>query len=127
MTKLNKIYLGKGILSLEGHYDDYDKIYVVGDIHGMYNRLMSLMNNFSLKDDDLLIFLGDCIDRGTDSALCMEYIKQLDLLPNVVALMGNHGSLLREHVKFNGMKGIELSFTKKIPLKHGYIAVEKAQ
>lgn len=65
MTKLNKIYLGKGILSLEGHYDDYDKIYVVGDIHGMYNRLMSLMNNFSLKDDDLLIFLGDYIDRGT--------------------------------------------------------------
>lgn len=117
MAKLNKIHLGNGILSLEGHYNDYDKIYVVGDIHGMYDKLISLMNKFSLKDDDLLIFLGDYIDRGPDSALCMEYVKKLDLLPNVVALMGNHESLLREHVRFNGMKGIELSFAKRNPFE----------
>ena len=43
-------------------------IYVIGDIHGMYDKLMSLMGKVKIDfEKDYLIFLGDYIDRGEKS------------------------------------------------------------
>lgn len=47
--------------------NDYNRIFVVSDIHGYYNLFQKLLNKIDLKKDDLLIILGDSCDRGENS------------------------------------------------------------
>ena len=44
-------------------------MYVVPDIHGEYNKLMTLMGkiNEEKRPEDTIVFLGDYIDRGKRS------------------------------------------------------------
>lgn len=44
--------------------NNYNRIFVVSDIHGYYNLFEKLLNKIDLKKDDLLIILGDSCDRG---------------------------------------------------------------
>ena len=54
---------------------EYKRILAMGDIHGMYEKLVSLMELMQFNpDDDMLIFLGDYIDRGPDSVRCLQYV-----------------------------------------------------
>ncbi|MCW4004938.1 MAG: serine/threonine protein phosphatase [Candidatus Bathyarchaeota archaeon] len=69
----------------------YDRIGVVGDLHGDYKALDALLGLVDLNRD-LLVFLGDYADRG---AFGVETIRRVAALHkehpnNVVALMGNH-------------------------------------
>jgi len=61
--------------------------FVVGDIHGCYDELVELIEMINLKDEDLLIALGDIVDRGNKSKEVYQYLKDR---PNTVVLMGNH-------------------------------------
>ena len=54
----------------------------ISDIHGCYNELEYLIsllveNGKYNKETDKLVFLGDYIDRGKDSRLVIEYIRNL--------------------------------------------------
>ena len=43
----------------------YSRVLAIGDVHGMYEKLIKLMDKIRFNpDEDLLIFLGDYIDRG---------------------------------------------------------------
>ena len=66
----------------------------IGDIHGCIELLRDLLE-YQIKFDpatDELIFLGDYIDRGTDSKKVVEYLSNLkDAYPDrVILLKGNH-------------------------------------
>ncbi|XWX32187.1 NinI-like serine-threonine phosphatase [Staphylococcus phage PG-2021_8] len=68
-------------------------IYVIPDIHGGYNKLVTLMDkiNKERRPEDIIVFLGDYIDRGKRSKDVVNYV--FDLVSNddnVVALLGNH-------------------------------------
>src|SRR5437870_5327838 len=39
-------------------------IFAIGDIHGRSDLLDDLLAQLPMSDDDLLVFLGDYIDRG---------------------------------------------------------------
>jgi len=55
-----------------------ERIYVIGDIHGCYDRLIALMNKINIDlDSESLVFLGDYIDRGPDSFEVVEYLINL--------------------------------------------------
>lgn len=62
--------------------------YVMGDIHGCYSKLIACLEavNFDY-DNDTLIQLGDVVDRGPDSYLCIEELLKIK---NLVAIKGNH-------------------------------------
>lgn len=63
------------------------RVFVVGDIHGDYDKLMNLMEEVSFdKDSDLLIATGDLIDRGRKNLECL----QLTCYPWFKSVMGNH-------------------------------------
>lgn len=69
------------------------RIIAVGDIHGCYDLLMELMNKINFKPaDDILIFLGDYIDRGKEDYLVIKYLYQLqkENPRSVFLLKGNH-------------------------------------
>jgi len=70
------------------------KLYAVGDIHGCFDELKELMKLvfFDIDNDQAkIIFLGDYVDRGPDSAKVVDYLDDL-----------------REH----GAKGVEFIFLK---------------
>ncbi|MBR1647651.1 MAG: serine/threonine protein phosphatase [Selenomonadaceae bacterium] len=74
--------------------DDYERILVVGDIHGEFERLMSLYEKLNVTDRDLLIFLGDYVDRGPENVKVLKWIMRESQKPNVIALCGNHEYML---------------------------------
>ncbi|KAB2958830.1 MAG: serine/threonine protein phosphatase [Candidatus Methylomirabilis oxygeniifera] len=63
-------------------------IYVIGDIHGCLEPLDRLMAQLPLSETDEVIFLGDYVDRGSDSKEVIDYL--LTLRGRYTFLMGNH-------------------------------------
>ena len=66
---------------------NYQHIWLMGDLHGCYESLLSRLK--SLKFDpykDVLISVGDLIDRGPDSFRCLELLQERWFF----AIRGNH-------------------------------------
>ena len=71
----------------------YDHIFAVGDIHGMYDKLIDLMHKVPFNPSkDIIIFLGDYIDRGTQNLKSLDYVMdfQEKFQDSIVCLLGNH-------------------------------------
>lgn len=62
-------------------------IYVVSDIHGMYDKYIEMLDVIDLKDEDTLFVLGDVIDRGKDS---LKILMDMMYRSNVIPILGNH-------------------------------------
>lgn len=74
----------------------YDKVHIIGDIHGCYTALMGFMNNHDVNANDFFIFLGDYLDRGLENVQTLEYLLDLwENHKNVYFLEGNHEAHLR--------------------------------
>src|SRR6185437_11888664 len=83
-----------------GHYVNFktpENLVIVGDIHGDFLTLEKIMTNIDFlhylkNDSNLLIFLGDYIDRGEFSLEVLLFLCSLkNLYPNnVFMLRGNH-------------------------------------
>ncbi len=92
-------------------------IYAVGDIHGCLDQLERLLDKVQPDlEKDILLFIGDYIDRGPDSRRVVEYVLGLQQkypLEHVVCLKGNHEAMFlnflqgreRELFLFNGGLG----------------------
>lgn len=63
-----------------------DEIYIIGDVHGHYNELISLIIKLPNKFDSKICFVGDLIDRGPDSKKVVDLVKQR----GYDCVMGNH-------------------------------------
>lgn len=67
------------------------KLYAVGDIHGCYNLLMNRLNEISFDfENDLLVAVGDLVDRGIQNEECVNLIDQ----PWFTSVKGNHEDLV---------------------------------
>lgn len=67
----------------------------IGDIHGCYDELLELCQRTlfdQVRAGEHLIFLGDLVDRGPQSAACVNLVRQLQMnYPDrVECIMGNH-------------------------------------
>jgi len=78
--------------------DDY-KIVVISDVHGHKKHLEKLLDKIKLNKDDILIILGDFINRGKDSLKTYEYVRQLSRRNNTYILKGNHEYFIHTCVK----------------------------
>ena len=75
---------------------EYDKVHVIGDIHGCHTALMEFMNNYDVNANEFFIFLGDYLDRGLENVQTLEYLLDLwENHKNVYFLEGNHEAHLR--------------------------------
>lgn len=77
------------------------KIFAVGDIHGCFEKLETLMGILDINPGkDVLVFVGDYIDRGPRSKDVVSYLIELgDRHDHVVFLKGNHEFLLERYLK----------------------------
>ncbi len=68
------------------------RTFIIGDIHGDSAALDRLLLKLPLADSDTLVFLGDYVDRGPDSAGVVDRVRRLvaGAPDNVITLRGNH-------------------------------------
>ncbi|MEH6790777.1 metallophosphoesterase family protein [Parasphingorhabdus sp.] len=117
------------------------RVYAIGDVHGRNDLLLQLIEKI-IEDDGArdkveseIIFLGDLVDRGPDSAGVLDTAMQLKAeLGNVRFLMGNHEEVYlaaatgdEKSVRFfNRIGGRETILSYDISLKE-YIELDIAQ
>lgn len=82
-------------------------LYIIGDIHGQYDKLVGLLRESSLVDDNLrwiggtarLWFMGDFFDRGPGAIDAIDLVMRLQAEAfatggQVDSLLGNHEPLI---------------------------------
>jgi len=69
---------------------------VLGDIHGCLTSLNTLLEMIQPKPSDLIVTLGDYVDRGPDSCGVLERLIDLHQQFNVVSLRGNHELMFQD-------------------------------
>jgi serine/threonine protein phosphatase 1 len=67
-----------------------NRIIAIGDIHGCAKALESLIQRVQPAPDDLIIPMGDYVDRGPDSRRVLDLLIDLTTRCHVVPLLGNH-------------------------------------
>jgi serine/threonine protein phosphatase 1 len=73
--------------------DDWAEIYLVGDVHGCRAELEDLLAVLDPSDDDLVLFVGDLVRKGPDSAGVLELVRDHD---NFRSVRGNNEDKLIE-------------------------------
>ncbi|WP_336338549.1 metallophosphoesterase family protein [Haloarcula brevis] len=95
------------------HSHRWEEIYVVGDVHGCRPTLERLLDRLDPTADDLVVFVGDLVRKGPDSAGVVDVVRQT---PNFVTVRGNN-----EQKLIDGRKSIpsltddDLSWLASLP------------
>ncbi len=77
--------------------EDYEKIFVMTDLHGRYDLFTKIIDEINFTKKDLLIIMGDSCDRGEYTyELYNWYITRQNEGYSIVHLSGNHEEMLKE-------------------------------
>lgn len=68
-------------------------IYVMSDIHGMYDKYKMMLEKLSLEPEDALFVLGDVIDKGPDG---IRILADMRYRANVYPVLGEHEYLAKK-------------------------------
>lgn len=62
-------------------------IYVMSDIHGMYDKYKAMLEKLDLSPEDALFILGDVIDKGEDG---IKILADMRYRANIYPVLGEH-------------------------------------
>lgn len=87
-----------------------ERVYVVGDLHGCADETLVLLEYLEkregLTDNDVVIFVGDYIDRGPSSRGVVDLMLSFKAkFPKTRFLKGNHEDMLLDFLGFGGRMG----------------------
>lgn len=87
-----------------------ERAFVIGDLHGCSDEPESLLKHLEtqegLGENDVLIFLGDYIDRGPNSRGVINLMLDMKRrFPKTRFLKGNHEDMLLDFLGFGGRLG----------------------
>lgn len=75
---------------------DKKRVFVVGDIHGEFDKLETCLADQGFDPaEDVLISVGDLVDRGPDSMAALRYIQH----PWFHRVLGNHETFVTEYLR----------------------------
>ena len=108
------------------------RLLCLGDIHGCASILRVILKDIDPQPDDHFVFLGDLINRGTDSRGVINQIIELSNKCQVTTILGNHEEMLlgayqggkddiKFFLKFGGDKTLAsygVSSVREIPGDH---------
>lgn len=98
-------------------------IYAIGDVHGEADVLREMLALLPVQASDLVVFLGDIIDRGLFSFDCVEQVLHFNRCPKVF-IHGNHEDAMRgflEDGDMMAMVGMNGQSTLDDYESHGYV------
>ena len=72
---------------------------MIGDVHGMSDELSELLAKLQPTKGDEVIFVGDLVDKGPDSAGVVRIARELSERCSVVLVEGNHEDTHRRYRK----------------------------
>ncbi|MDN6195420.1 MAG: metallophosphoesterase [Atopostipes suicloacalis] len=75
-----------------------NKIFVLADIHGEFQLMEEMLENWREKKERLVI-LGDLADRGPNSKATIEWARQLANEKDAIIVKGNHDDMLEKYLK----------------------------
>ncbi len=86
------------------------RIFAVGDIHGCNDETVILLDHLKgaqkLTQDDLVIFIGDYVDRGPQSKEVIDTLLRFrDEFPRSIFLRGNHEDMMLSFLGEEGREG----------------------
>jgi serine/threonine protein phosphatase 1 len=94
--------------------DAWTNIYVVGDVHGCLRELKRLLDHIDPTDDDLVVFVGDLVRKGPDSAGVIDLVRSR---PNFVSVRGNNEEkLLRGETSLDSIDDDNLAWIAELPV-----------
>ena len=94
VIKANKIKIEKI------NENDYNRIFVMSDIHGQYDLFLKMLDKIKLKREDLLVIIGDICDRGKKSyEIYIKCMKMIKLGYNLKFILGNHEDMFLEDLE----------------------------
>ena len=70
------------------------RLWAIGDIHGFSLAFSKILEAINPKPDDVIVTLGDYIDRGPDSRGVLDQVIRLKKECQLKALRGNHEQML---------------------------------
>lgn len=69
---------------------NFQRVQVIGDVHGCYTALKALLTDGGLDSDTKYIFVGDMLERGIQNQQVLDFILRHAKDKNVTFVMGNH-------------------------------------
>lgn len=69
----------------------------VGDIHGMYSKLIDVLDRCKFSSSDTLYCVGDLCDRGIENLKTLQFLMSLK---NFYPVIGNHDIWLAEYLSY---------------------------
>ena len=79
--------------ALQAALDRGDSVWAVGDIHGYRAEFEALIDRMQLGDGDMVLCLGDLVDRGPDSHGVITIVHESD---QIFSLKGNHEMIMSQ-------------------------------
>lgn len=73
--------------------DSKNQIYIISDVHGCYKTLKALVKQLPNKESSKIVFVGDLIDRGSNSYDVVEFV----LDNNYDCVKGNHEEMFLDY------------------------------
>ncbi len=88
---------------------EYRRVLAIGDMHGHFSRLLSVFRKIKFDENqDLLILLGDYVDRGRENLRCIRWAMEMSEKKNVIALRGNHEQMMLDFYLQQGKNGTSM-------------------
>jgi len=79
------------------NFDMFNKIHIIGDIHGCYSALKTYFDNHPINKNEAYIFVGDYFDRGIENYDTFQYLNELMNNESMIFLVGNHEDKLYKY------------------------------
>jgi serine/threonine protein phosphatase 1 len=98
--------------------DAWANVYVVGDVHGCVTELEALLDRLAPDPDDLVVFVGDLVRKGPDSAGVVDRVRSR---PNFLTVRGNNEEkLLRGEAELDSLDDADLAWLAERPVAIGW-------
>lgn len=92
--------------------DNWENLYVVGDVHGCIKELRGLLDRLDPGEDDLIVFVGDLVRKGPDSGAVLDLIRSS---PNMRSVRGNNEEKLLRGEASCGLDSSDCAYLMSLP------------
>lgn len=72
-------------------------LYAMSDLHGEYDKYLSMLEKIRFSNKDSLYIVGDVVDRGEKP---VEILRDMSLRSNVFPIMGNHDQMALDVLRY---------------------------